>query len=54
LKVVTEKEGLTGIPIIAGIDFGHTDPMFVLPYGIQAENNCEERRFAIVENAVID
>jgi muramoyltetrapeptide carboxypeptidase LdcA involved in peptidoglycan recycling len=54
LQVVAEEEGLTNLPIIAGMDFGHTDPMFVLPYGIQAEIDCETQRFAIVENAVID
>jgi muramoyltetrapeptide carboxypeptidase LdcA involved in peptidoglycan recycling len=36
------------------MDFGHTDPMFVLPYGIQARIDCDRHRFEIVENAVID
>jgi muramoyltetrapeptide carboxypeptidase LdcA involved in peptidoglycan recycling len=52
-QVVAEEEGLTDLPIITGMDFGHTDPMFVLPYGIQAEIDCEAQRFAIVENAVV-
>ncbi len=52
LQVISEEEGLTGLPIITGMDFGHTDPMFVLPYGIQAEIDCENQRFAILENAV--
>ena len=54
LQVVAEEEGLTELPIITGMDFGHTDPMFVLPYGVQAEINCDERRFAILEGAVVD
>lgn len=54
VQVVAEEGGLTDLPIIAGMDFGHTDPMFVLPYGIQAEIDCEHQRFAIVENTVID
>ena len=54
LQVVGDEESLTDLPIIAGMDFGHTDPMFVLPYGIQAEIDCDTQRFAIVENAVID
>lgn len=54
LKVVAEEEGLSGLPIITGMDFGHTDPMFVLPYGVQAEINCDKRRFAILEGAVVD
>lgn len=54
LQVVAEEAGFTDLPLIAGMDFGHTDPMFVLPYGVQAEIDCDSHRFAIVENAVID
>jgi hypothetical protein len=28
--------------------------MFVLPYGVQAEINCDAKTFSIIENAVID
>jgi len=54
LQVVVEENGLTDLPIITGMDFGHTDPMFVLPLGVQAEVNCEQRRFAIIESGVAD
>lgn len=54
LDVVAEETGMDDLPIIAGMDFGHTDPMFVLPYGIQAEIDCDAQQFAIVENAVIE
>ena len=54
LQVIREEQGLTDLPIITGMDFGHTDPMMVLPYGIQAEINCETRTFSILENAVTD
>ena len=54
LQVVAEEEGLTDLPIITNMDFGHTDPMFVLPYGVQAELDCAAQRFAIVEGAVAD
>ncbi|MBN2147949.1 MAG: LD-carboxypeptidase [Anaerolineales bacterium] len=54
LQVVAEETGMDNLPIIAGMDFGHTDPMFVLPYGIQAEINCETQQFAILENAVTE
>lgn len=52
-QVVTEEEGLYSLPIISYMDFGHTDPMFVLPYGAQAEINCDRKRFVILEGAVI-
>lgn len=53
LQVVAREEGLTSMPIVTRMDFGHTDPMFVLPYGVQAEINCEAQRFAILEAAVV-
>ena len=54
LQVVCDELGLTGLPIITRMDFGHTAPMFVLPYGVQAEINCETKTFSIIENAVVD
>lgn len=54
LHVVREEEGLTDLPIITNMDFGHTSPIFVLPYGVQAEIDCDNRRFSILENAVTD
>jgi len=29
-------------------------PMFVLPYGVLAQIDCDNRRFEILENAVVD
>ena len=54
LQVVADEEGLTELPIVTGMDFGHTDPMFVLPYGVEAEINCDRRQFVITEAAVAD
>ena len=54
LQVVRNEEGLVNLPVITHMDFGHIDPMFVLPYGVQAEIDCEKQTFALLENAVID
>lgn len=51
-QVVVDEEGLTELPIITNMDFGHTDPMFVLPYSVLAEIDCEAKRFTILEAAV--
>lgn len=53
-SVIREEEGLADLPIITHMDFGHTDPPFVLPYGVKAEINCEAQTFSILENAVVD
>ena len=52
LQVVNEEEGLTDMPVVTGMDFGHTDPMCVLPYGALARIDCEQKTFAILEAAV--
>lgn len=52
LQVVAREEGLIDLPVVSGMDFGHTDPMCVLPYGVQAEIDCSTRQFAITEAAV--
>jgi len=54
LQVVADEAGLTDLPLVTGMDFGHTEPGFVLPYGVQAEIDCERHSFGIIENAVID
>jgi muramoyltetrapeptide carboxypeptidase LdcA involved in peptidoglycan recycling len=52
LRVVRDELGLS-TAIIAGMDFGHTDPFFVLPYGTHAEIDCDAHRFSITEPAVV-
>ncbi len=34
------------------MDFGHTDPVFLLPYGLRAEIDCHRRTFTLLESAV--
>ncbi len=52
LKVVNDEEGLQDLPIVTGMDFGHTDPMLTLPYGVHARVDCEGRSVALIEAAV--
>lgn len=52
LRVITEEEGLGDLPVITNLDFGHTDPMFVIPYGVEAEIDCEGQRLSILESTV--
>lgn len=53
LAVVRDEFGLSNLPIMTQMDFGHTDPMFVLPYGVTAEINCEKVQFSIPEASVV-
>ena len=47
-----DELGLT-IPIITRMDFGHTDPFFVLPYGVRAEIDCAAQRLSFIDSAVV-
>ena len=51
LQVVAHEQGLADLPIVSAMDFGHTDPMMVLPYGVVAEIDCDNRRVSIIESA---
>ncbi len=52
-SVIKEEFGLTEIPIIAQMDFGHTEPMFTIPYGVQMEINCDTQKITILEAACV-
>ena len=54
LKVIREEEGLNNLPIVTGMDFGHTCPTFTIPYGINAEIDSENKTFSIIESALVD
>jgi muramoyltetrapeptide carboxypeptidase LdcA involved in peptidoglycan recycling len=41
LRVVVGEFGAEHLPIITNMDFGHTDPQFILPLGVPVEVSCE-------------
>lgn len=53
LKVVRDELKLNVVPIICNMNFGHTAPMFTIPYGAMAEINCDSQKFSILESGVI-
>ncbi len=46
--------GADQTPLITGLDFGHTDPMTVLPYGISAEIDCDNAEMSLPEPTVVE
>lgn len=54
LQVLATEEGLSDLPVITHMDFGHTDPMFVVPYKVRGRIDPIGKTFEIIENAVID
>jgi len=53
LSVVNENFGLYNLPIVANMNFGHTSPICILPYGAMAEIDCDNKTFSIVESGVL-
>ncbi|SDI79972.1 S66 family peptidase [Natribacillus halophilus] len=51
LQVMKEND-LENLPILYNMNFGHTEPKFILPYGVMAEINCNDKTFSIVESGV--
>ncbi len=51
---VFEEYDLPPIPIVTGMDFGHSDPMWVLPYGALTEINPQMKTVNILENGVLE
>lgn len=53
VKVMKEFQ-LTKLPVLYNINFGHTEPKIIIPFGALAEINAETGSWAILENAVVD
>jgi muramoyltetrapeptide carboxypeptidase LdcA involved in peptidoglycan recycling len=52
LRLALEEIGLSDLPVLANLDFGHTDPVFTMPYGAMAEIDCDSGSFSITESGV--
>lgn len=48
-EVVVNEEGLDDLPIIYNVNFGHAKPIGIIPYGILAELDCENRTIVLLE-----
>lgn len=49
---VMKEYDLERLPILYNLNFGHTEPKFVLPYGAMAEIDCSKKAFTILESGV--
>jgi muramoyltetrapeptide carboxypeptidase LdcA involved in peptidoglycan recycling len=47
--VIADEFGRPDLAIVANLDFGHTDPQWVLPLGVQAELDVDARTLRLVE-----
>ncbi|MCE7740480.1 MAG: LD-carboxypeptidase [Candidatus Heimdallarchaeota archaeon] len=52
LNVVKKEFGYSDLPIVTNMDFGHTDPQFIMPLGCTLEIDCEKKRVSLLESPV--
>jgi muramoyltetrapeptide carboxypeptidase LdcA involved in peptidoglycan recycling len=52
LRVLAELN-LASLPLITRMDFGHTDPKFILPLGVTAEIDCDGKQIRLLEPPTI-
>lgn len=52
LNVINRKYELYHLPILVGLNFGHTSPICILPYGAMSEIDCGNKTFSILEAGV--
>ncbi|HVH15225.1 MAG TPA: hypothetical protein VNA15_05840 [Candidatus Angelobacter sp.] len=50
--VVSGEFHKSNLPVFTNVDFGHTDPQLIIPLGVEAEIDCETKRFRLVETAL--
>ena len=52
-EIISGKYRCAALPVMSGLNFGHTSPVCILPYGAKAEMNVDELTFSISESGVI-
>ena len=52
LRVIRQESSLEAIPVVAGLDFGHTDPIWTLPQGVAVRVDPRSERITFLEPGV--
>lgn len=48
-QVVVNEEHLDNLPVFYNINFGHAKPIGIIPYGIKAQLDCENKSIVLLE-----
>ena len=52
IQVIGNEAKRPDLPILYNVNCSHTSPVCILPYGVMAEIDCEQKKLTILENAV--
>jgi len=50
VSIIAKEFGRPDLPIVANFDVGHTDPQLILPLGIKAEIDCQNKQIRLKES----
>ena len=53
IKAIREEAKREDLPIIYNCNFGHSEPIGIIPYGINCELNCDNKRITLLENVIV-
>ena len=54
LKTVVELEAKRpNLPIIYNVNFGHNEPIGIIPYGVKCELDCDNKKITLLESGVL-
>ena len=51
--MVLLEEHLDGLPVIYNVNIGHAKPIGILPYGIETELDCDNKRIRFLESPTV-
>ena len=53
LQVVAKESKRHDLPVLYNVNFGHTAPICILPYGVTAEIDCDSKALRLLEAGVV-
>lgn len=53
IRIIADEFNHPDLPIITNMDFGHTDPQWILPLGIEAEIDSQKKTFKLLESPTL-
>ncbi|HZT15104.1 MAG TPA: S66 peptidase family protein [Gaiellaceae bacterium] len=53
-EVVARRTETAGLPVLANVDAGHTDPMLTMPIGVEAELDADAPSFRLLEPPTVE
>lgn len=53
-QVIVNEEKLHDLPIFYNVNFGHAKPIGIIPYGITAELNCQNKTIMLLECPTVE